>query len=145
MANTHRNFLGKTALGAAIATVGTAGQVLAGLPTIPSDPAGFDPKAILGRVEFAIDVLRDRYISEGWNENFDHAVATRTLNYFKKVAEHGEPDDEDETMHAEWKSAIEFFHSHGVSLDWIIAGDTASLICNGAAGSMRAQELQTAA
>ena len=143
MANTRRNFLRKTALGAAMATVATTGPVVAGLPTIPANLDAFDPKAIFGRVEFAIDVLRDRYICKGWNENFDHAAATRVLNYFKQVAEHGEFDDE--AMQVEWEAALDFFHSHGVSLDWIIVGDIASLISKGAAHSMRAQELQTAA
>ena len=86
MANSRRNFLRNTALGAAMATVGTTVPALAELSTIPTTLDAFDPKAILGRVEFAIDVLRDRYICKGWNESFDHAAATRVLNYFKPNA-----------------------------------------------------------
>lgn len=140
MENSRRNFLRQTALGAAIATVGTT--ALAGLPAVASHQ--FDPQAILARVELAMDVLRDCYICEGWNENFDHTAADRTLSYFRSVAEHGEPDEDDEAMHAEWTSALNFFHSHGVSLDWVMRGDVASLISNGAAHSMRAEALQAA-
>ena len=143
MANSRRNFLRKTALGAAMATVGTTVPALAELSTIPTNLDAFDPKAILGRVEFAIDVLRDCYICKGWNESFDHAAATRVLNYFKHIAEHGESDDE--AMQVEWEAALDFFHSHGVSLDWISAGDMGSLISKAAANSSRAGALQVSA
>ena len=132
MANTPRN-------------VSTSVPSPAGLPTTPPDLDAFDSKAILSRVEFAIDVLRNRYICKGWNENFDHAAADRTLSYFKQVTEHGEPDDDDEAMQAEWEAALDFFASHGVSLDWIIAGDMGSLISKAAAHSSRARALPVSA
>ena len=48
-------------------------------------------------------------------------------------------------MQAEWEAALDFFHSHGVSLDWIIAGDMGSLISKAAAHSSRARALPVSA
>ena len=36
------------------------------------------------------------------------------------------------------KSVLDWVHDHGQSLDWIIRGDVAALICDGAAHSVSA-------
>jgi hypothetical protein len=47
----------------------------------------YDHKAALARVEQIIDLLRTRYIREGWK--IDEEGAARTLAYFRRCAEEG--------------------------------------------------------
>jgi hypothetical protein len=92
--------------------------------------------ACLSRTETVIDLLRTRYIREGWT--IDEDAAERTLAYSRAYAADGsDPDDERE-------AAMDFFHSHGVSLDWVFGGDIAGLICGAAKNSPRATSIADA-
>jgi hypothetical protein len=84
-------------------------------------------EAQLARLEQAVDVLRTRYVCEGWA--IDEAGAERALAYFRK----GCPDDDEE-----WGSALFFMVSHGLSAGWIITGDPYAMIALRASQSKQA-------
>ena len=86
-----------------------------------------DPAAMLARAEQMVDLLRTRYIREGWK--VDEEGAERTLRYFRRIAAGG-PDDD-----WEWETVVNFISNHGQSLDWIIRGDHGGMICMLAARS----------
>lgn len=90
------------------------------------------PAATLARAEEIVALLRTSYIREGWK--LDEVAAERALDSLRryKPAE-GEEDDPDDV-----REAMDFFHSHGQSLDWIFFGDPKSMICMLAARSERA-------
>ena len=73
-------------------------------------------RAIFARAEHATDLLRTKYVCEGWHESFDEDGAARALRYFRSTAKYGD-HEEDEAEMAELNAAIEFLHSHGISLD----------------------------
>jgi hypothetical protein len=55
------------------------------------------------------------YVRKG--SKIDEAAAERALAYCRAYAKDGsDPDDER-------VAAMDFFHSHGQSLDWVFAGD----------------------
>jgi hypothetical protein len=60
----------------------------------------------------AVELLRTRYVCEGWKMN--EAGAERALRYFRA----GCPDDDEE-----WGATLFFISSHGLSHDWISRGD----------------------
>jgi hypothetical protein len=89
--------------------------------------------ASLERAEQVVDLLRTRYIREGWK--IDEEAAERALAYCRAYAADGsDPDDERE-------AAFDFFTSHGQSLDWVLDGQHGALICGLAKQSERAHFL----
>jgi hypothetical protein len=78
--------------------------------------------ATVKRAEEVVDLLRTRYIRKGWK--IDDAAAERALAFCRRYAADGsESDDESE-------AAMDFFRSHGQSLDWVFDGDIGGLICS---------------
>lgn len=110
-------------------------QVLTLTPPVPVvvGPRG-DRQAQLARFQYADQVLRDRYICEGWHKNFDEDAAARALEYFKAAVHQRERSIAD----ADFGAAVQFLNSHGVSLDWIFEGDVVGFICDCASHSKRA-------
>jgi hypothetical protein len=109
-----------------------AKDILKGLPTLIA--LGDDrPVASLPRAEQIVELLTTCYVREGWK--IDEAAAERALAYCRKYAEDGsDPDDER-------RAAMDFFHSHGQSLDWVFAGDIRGMICGIAKHSQRAADV----
>lgn len=95
---------------AAIAAVPTAA------PALTSDQSDERSQlsAILARAEEVVDLLRTRYVREGWK--IDEVAAERALEYFRNCAADGSDDDEPRV------AALEFLSSHGQSLDWVFDG-----------------------
>lgn len=77
-----------------------------------------------------MDLLRTRYVREGWK--IDETAAERALEYFRKSAADGSDDDELR------EAAISFLSSHGQSLDWVLDGKPGGMICTLAKHSKRA-------
>ena len=105
----------------------------------PARPAevgsDYDGAACLARAEQAVEVLRTRSIRKGWK--IDEEAAEQALAYFRRHPHAcDERCDDDYYM-----PALRFFMSHGVSLDWILCGDIAGLICAGAKNSARADSV----
>ncbi len=146
MENSRRNFIQQIVGGATAAAVGTTIPALATIPAIaPGSPSMLiDNRAILGRAGYAIDLLRTKYVCEGWHEGFDEDGAARALRYFTFVAEHGD-HEEDELEMEEFSAALDFLDSHGINLDWIFRGDIGGMIADGASNSARAAAIQSAA
>src|SRR5258705_11317187 len=94
-------------------------------------------KAILARVEQIVDLLRTRYVREGWK--MDEDGAARTLAYFWRYVEGPPFKDEDEDTTEFHEGVVKFVGSHGQSLDWILDGDPSSMICMLAALSNRSR------
>jgi hypothetical protein len=86
-------------------------------------------RAILARAEQVVDVLRTRYVCQCWK--LDEEAAARMLRYFRRKAA-GAPDNDEE-----WQAVVAFCGEHGQSLDWIVQGDPAGMICSAAARSRR--------
>jgi hypothetical protein len=95
-----------------------ASQDAAAIPPISEEVA--DYSAMLKRAEYCIECLRTRYICDGCKVHEEGAE--RVLRYFRSQAA-GEPDNAEE-----WQAIIDFFCSHGQSLDWILSGDPCGLI-----------------
>jgi hypothetical protein len=93
--------------------------------------------AALARVEQIVDVLRTRYIREGWT--MDEAAAELALGHFRKPVVAGPGKDDDYG----WWQARDFLVEHGQSIDWVITGRLTSLISHLAAHSPRAVRLST--
>jgi hypothetical protein len=86
--------------------------------------------ASLPRAEQIVELLSTCYVREGWK--IDKAAAKRALAYCRAYAKDGsDPDDER-------KAAMDFFHSHGQSLDWVFCGDIGGMIYGLAKHSERA-------
>jgi hypothetical protein len=102
-----------------------ASQDAAAIPPISEEVA--DYSAMLKRAEYCIECLRTRYICDGCKVHEEGAE--RVLRYFRSQAA-GEPDNAEE-----WQAIIDFFCSHGQSLDWILSGDPCGLICTVASHS----------
>jgi hypothetical protein len=100
-------------------------------------PTSMDSSAeTLRRAEEMVDLLRTRCIREGWQ--LDELAAERALAYCRGcAASDADPDDER-------KAALDFFHSHGQSLDWVFLGQNGAMICSLAANSERAAGLADA-
>jgi len=88
--------------------------------------------AALKRAEEIVDLLRTRYVREGWK--IDDAAAEQALSYFRGWAADGSDDDDLR------EAAIRFLSSHGQSLDWVIDGNIGGMICGLAKHSRRASE-----
>jgi hypothetical protein len=92
------------------------------------------PAASLPRAEQIVELLTTCYVREGWK--IDKAAAKRALAYVRKYAKDGSDPDEGRRV------AMDFFHSHGQSLDWVFCGDIGGMICGLAKHSERAAALK---
>jgi hypothetical protein len=63
----------------------------------------------------------------------------RFESYVRKYAKDGSDPDEGR------KAALDFFHSHGQSLDWVFCGDIGGMICGLAKHLQRAADVTVAA
>jgi hypothetical protein len=88
------------------------------------------PAASVARAEQIVELLSLCYVREGWK--IDEAAAQRALAYCRAYAKDGSDPDE------ERKVAMDFFHSHGQSIDWVFYGDIRGMICGLAKHSERA-------
>jgi hypothetical protein len=107
-----------------------AQDILKGLPTEDDRPA-----ASLPRAEQIVELLTTCYVREGWK--IDKAAAKRALAYVRNYAKDGSDPDEGRRV------AMDFFHSHGQSLDWVFCGDIGGMICGLAKHSERAAAVAT--
>jgi len=112
---------------------------IAAAPAVAAPPNSpdvvIDHRAILARVEEIIDLLRTRHIRDGWK--MDEEGATRALAYFRRHVDGPRVKDEDEDT-SQYYQAVEFFRSHGQSLDWIHDGNPSGMICTLAFHSQQA-------
>jgi hypothetical protein len=92
------------------------------------------PAASLPRAEQIVELLTTCYVREGWK--IDKAAAKRALTFVRKYAKDGSDPD------AGRKVAMDFFDSHGQSLDWVFCGDIGGMICGLAEHSERATSLK---
>jgi hypothetical protein len=88
------------------------------------------PAASLPRAEQIVELLTTCYVREGWK--IDKAAAKRALAFVRKYAKDGSDPDEGRRV------AMDFFHSHGQSVDWVFCGDIGGMICGLAEHSERA-------
>lgn len=89
--------------------------------------------ATLARAKQIVELLSTCYVREGWK--IDEAAAKRALEYCRIQAKDGsDPDDLR-------KAAIDFFCSHGQSLDWVFCGDIVGMVCGLAKHSQRAHDV----
>ncbi|MHC1947296.1 hypothetical protein IF803_23225 [Bradyrhizobium sp. UFLA06-06] len=95
-------------------------------------------EAALARIEQVVDYLRTRYVREGWK--IDESEAALALDYYRRRAHGPAFKDEDADTTAFYR-AIEFFRSHGQSLDWVHDGNPVGLICDAARHSKRGNGL----
>lgn len=89
----------------------------------------------LARVEHLIAQLRTRHIRDGFK--LDEARAERVLRFFRMAVDlpgHEDHPDYD----GDWLATLNFVRDHDQSLDWIAAGDVDGMICNLAARSAAA-------
>jgi hypothetical protein len=91
------------------------------------------PAASLPRAEQIVELLTTCYVREGWK--IDKAAAKRALAYIRRYAKDGSDPDEGRRV------AMDFFHSHGQSLDWVFCGDIGGMICGLAKHSERATDV----
>ncbi|UGY23551.1 hypothetical protein HU675_0037280 [Bradyrhizobium septentrionale] len=75
----------------------------------------------------------------------DERGAALTLEYFHRRVHGPAFKDEDEDTAAYYQGPLEFFRSHGQSLDWVHQGNPGGLICGLAKHSSRAREVADAA
>jgi hypothetical protein len=102
-----------------------ANDILKSLPKLIA--LGDDrPAASLPRAEQIADLLSTCYVREGFKIN--KAAAKRALAFVRGYAKDGSDPDEGR------KAALDFFHSHGQSLDWVFCGDVGGMICSLATG-----------
>ena len=106
-----------------------AKDILKGLPTLIALEDD-RPAASVPRAEQIVELLTTCYVREGWK--IDKAAAKRALAYVRKYAKDGSDPDEGRRV------AMDFFHSHGQSLDWVFYGDIRGMICGLAKHSERA-------
>ena len=121
------------------AAVATAAPAVAVTPN--DEMLAIDNEAVLVRVEQIVDLLRTRYIREGWR--IDEQAATLALDYFRRQV-HGPAYADEEADTAALHQAQQFLSSHGQSLDWVHDGNLVGMICNGAHHSKRANEITDA-
>ena len=110
-----------------------ASDILKSLPRLIA--AGDDrPASALPRAEQIVELLSTCYVREGWKIN--KAAAKRALAFVRGYAKDGSDPDDGR------KAALDFFHSHGQSLDWVFCGDIGGMICGLAKHSERAAALK---
>ena len=113
-----------SAIGAAAATSPAMADAAS---TLDQKPAS----AIVQRAESLIQALRTRHVCDGWH--IDEAGAEQMLRYLRALAANQWLDDADGL-----EATCRFLDSHGQSYDWVIAGDSSSMVCAAAARSFRA-------
>ena len=91
------------------------------------------PATSLPRAEQIVELLSTCYVREGCK--IDKAAAKRALAFVRKYAKDGSDPDEGRRV------AMDFFHSHGQSLDWVFCGDIGGMVCGLAKHSERAAAL----
>jgi hypothetical protein len=91
------------------------------------------PAASIARAEQIVELLSVCYVRKGWK--IDEVAAQRALAYCRAYAKDGSDPDDGR------KVAFDFFHSHGQSLDWVLAGDIRGMICGLAKHSQRAEDV----
>jgi hypothetical protein len=94
---------------------------------------GNSRRASLARAKQIVDLLSTCYVREGWK--IDETAAERALAYCRANAKDGSDPDDGR------KAALDFFHSHGQSLDWVFCGDIRGMICGLAQHSQRAHDV----
>lgn len=112
------------------AAVATATAIPSLDRAVASTVEGCRPSAALARAEQVIAALRSSYVSANWRIEEDRAE--QVLAYMRSYANAKDENVEQEQV------AIEFFGSHGQSLDWIFRGDARGMICTLAAHSSQA-------
>lgn len=91
-----------------------------------AEPLAVDHRAILDRVEQIVDLLRTRYVCDGWK--MDEAAAARALDYYRRRV-YGPPFKDEKEDTAAYHLALEFLSSHGQNLDWVHIGNPGGMIC----------------
>lgn len=121
-----------TSAAAALPVIGTTAS-----PSIASEAESpfCKPDEILARARFVIETLRTRYVCEGFQ--IDEEGAARALTYLEGLAA-GVPESDDDDF---LEDVVKFFSDHGQSIDWVICGDPAVMICREASFSRRAHEM----
>lgn len=111
-------------IAAGAAAVAVASPSIAGALPLRENDSGLQ---IFARAKHVIETLRTRYVCEGFS--IDEDAAAQVLLYLasKSVSE----DDDG------WRMVVDFFGTHGQSLDWILSGDPGVMICQAAARSSR--------
>jgi hypothetical protein len=94
---------------------------------------GYSRRAVLARAEQIVELLSTCYVRDGWK--IHKAAAKRALAYCRAYAKDGSDPDEAR------RAALDFFHSHGQSLDWVFCGDVGGMICGLAKHSQRAIDI----
>jgi hypothetical protein len=94
---------------------------------------GRSRRSSLARAKQVVELLSTCYVREGWK--IDEAAAKEALAYCSGYVKDGsDPDDGRE-------AAMDFFRSHGQSLDWVFDGDVGGMICGLAKHSERAAKV----
>jgi hypothetical protein len=93
--------------------------------------------AIVERAELAVDLLRTRYIRDGWA--IDEATTAKMLSLLQAKS----PLDEEDN--GAGFAMVEFCDVHNQSLDWLVQGDPGGMICDRASRSRRAASLADSA
>jgi hypothetical protein len=101
----------------------------------PANPR--NREAIFARAEQMVEILRDRFVCEGWHEGFDQQRASEFLDSVRQQDYSAEDDPKLATI-TTWVS------DHGQSLDWLYCGDPSGLISKTAARSRSAAAIPAA-
>jgi hypothetical protein len=104
---------------------GTAAVPAAAALALPA--AAGDRAAILARAEQVVELLRSRHICEGWRLD-----EVRAADFLESVGRLDFTDGDSDEM----TKIVGWAADHGQSVDWIVRGDVAGMICSGAANSV---------
>jgi hypothetical protein len=96
-----------------------------------ANPDVHDMAAMVRRAEEIVDLLGGRVIRAGWHDNFDKDRAAQFLQDVRAYDYEAEDVDHEQKINA-WA------RDHGVSHDWLFAGDPRNMICTLAGHSPRA-------
>lgn len=95
----------------------------------------------LARAEQMIELLRTRYICDGWK--LDEAAADRVLEFFRTSVRFPTSHESQPGYEDEWTFVIRFTGDHDQSLDWLIMGDISGMITRAASRSRKAEKLHS--
>lgn len=90
----------------------------------------------LARAEQMIELLRSRYICDGWK--LDEAAAERVLGFFRTSVQCPTSHESQAGYEDEWTFVVRFVGDHDQSLDWLITGDISGMITRAASRSRAA-------
>jgi hypothetical protein len=99
------------------------------VPLPPLAPAADSKEATIARAEQMVELLRSRFIHDGWK--LDEKRAAAFLDSVRKL----DPEDGDAML-----PIVEWVSDHRQSLDWIFQGDAGVMICRLAAISAAATD-----